>query len=183
MTSFKYITLSAFLILGVCFAAVHTSCTKDTCKTVTCWNGASCSGGGCNCLDGTGGTNCQTIFRTLYTNTYTGNASYASSVADSNYIPHVDTNSTLVFQAGNDSNFNKMQLVWNRKSGKSVNMTVVLTNNTPTGSNFTISSAVSDTNSYSGTGFVNANTASLSLIESHPNSHAVVVALNNFNRQ
>jgi hypothetical protein len=183
MRSIKYIALSVFLALGVFFAVLYTSCSKDSCKTVTCLNGGSCGGGACMCPPGTGSTNCQTVYKTLYTNTYIGNAYYTSSIVDTNYIPHIDTNSTLVFSAGNDSNFNKMDITWNRTSGKPVKMVISLTNNTATGSNFSVSSAVSDTNTYSGKGSVNSNTASISLIESHPNSPAVVVSLNNFNKQ
>jgi hypothetical protein len=60
MKSFRLIALSALLTVGSVTSIVYTSCTKDECKSVTCLNGGTCSGGTCVCPVGYTGSSCGT---------------------------------------------------------------------------------------------------------------------------
>jgi hypothetical protein len=186
MKLFKQIALSAFFTLGIFFAILYTSCSKDGCKGVTCLNYATCSGGTCNCKSGIGGTNCEIIFRNLYAGAYEG-VTNASGKLDT--VRSIDSNSLknlLVFNAGNDTtNYNKMNLDWNDSSGRSiVNMSIILKNNSSIGSNFTVTPFSKDSFSYSGSGSVSNVSASLSLTRTHPHgSSTIIFSFNNFNRQ
>lgn len=60
MKSIRLIALSALLTIGSFCAVTYTSCTKDECKSVTCLNGGTCSGGSCTCPTGWLGSSCQT---------------------------------------------------------------------------------------------------------------------------
>ena len=155
MKSIKLVVLSTFIVLGVFWAATYTSCTKDACKAVSCQNTCVCSGGACaNPPAGIGGLNCEIVYRLLYTHTYEG--SWQEDTI--NFY-----NNTLTFTAGNDSNYNKMQLAWSNPGRQTVNFPVTLTNNSSTGSNFTLGSATIDTFTYTGTGSVNSTIASVTL--------------------
>src|SRR6185437_11259305 len=114
MKSIKHIALVTIVMLSIFGAVLYTSCSKDTCKGVTCLNGGTCSGSVCACPTGIGGVNCETVYRTLYSNgPYGGNATYSSNIPnDTAYIAHTDTNNTLSFSYGNDSNYTKMYFTW-----------------------------------------------------------------------
>ena len=185
MRALKHIALAVTLTLGVFSAVLYTSCQKSGCKGVTCLNTGTCSGGICVCPSGVGGNNCETVYRKVYANSYLGSATYNSSVIDSTYIITTDTSNTLIFLAGNDSNYTQMQLVWNRTGGKkNVVFPIKLSNNTSSGSTFTITVPTTvDTFTYSGSGTVSAVAASLNLVESHPKSSSVIVTLSNFSKQ
>lgn len=174
MKSIKLVVLSTFIVLGVFWAATYTSCTKDACKAVSCANGGTCGGGVCSCPNGIGGASCEIVYRQLYANVYEG-----SWKGDTGTF----YNNTLNFTAGNDSNYNKMQLAWSNPGKQTVNFPVTLTNNSSTGSNFTLGSATIDTFTYTGTGSVNSTVASVTLTETHPVAPPVLISLVNFNRQ
>jgi hypothetical protein len=189
MKLLKYITLGIALTLSVFSIAIYSSCTKETCKGITCLNNGSCNGGTCYCKPGMGGGNCEVIYRKKYAATYGGNAHYDVSVldtglVDSNFSAYSEANHLLVFMAGADTtNFNKMQLVWSRPAKAAVSIDVLLANNTTNGSTFTITPVTVDTFTYSGSGNVNGKTASLNLIQSHPKGKAIIITLSNFNKQ
>jgi hypothetical protein len=61
MRAIKQIALSAILTLSAFCAVLYTSCSKDACKGVTCYNAGTCSGGTCTCPTGYEGANCQTL--------------------------------------------------------------------------------------------------------------------------
>ena len=191
MKSIKHIALSIILTLGVFGAVLYTSCQKSGCKGVTCLNGSACSGGICGpCLPGIGGTNCETIYRKLYSgNIYTGVATYYNSkvvdsnrIVDSTYVIRVDTSNTLSFVAQNDSVYTQMQLAWNRPGRSGGSTTITLSNNTTTGSNFSVNAFQIDTFTCTGTGSINGNTASLNLVAKPPHSPAITITLSDFSR-
>lgn len=176
MRSIRFILLSAFFTLSVFGGVVYTSCTKDACKGITCLNGGRCGGGACQCKSGLGGSNCEVIYRELYSNTYKGDG------VDSTGTFYV--NNTFVFTSPNDTtDYNKMQLEWTNPATRIVTMQIELNNNLPSGSSFTISATTVDSFTYTGFGIVNGTTASLTLMEAHPNSPPVSITLNNFTRQ
>jgi hypothetical protein len=180
MKSMKHIALGIVVTLSVFCAVLYTSCSKDGCKGVTCLNGGVCSGGICNsCPTGTGGSNCQTIYRSLYLHTYSGNAIY-------NYLDstsHVDTGvNTLTFTAGADSLYAQMSINWVRPGRSAGTAQISLDTSTANGSTFHVSFAI-DTFTYVGTGSVNATTASMNLTEMHDSIVSGTVTLSNFTRQ
>ncbi len=181
MKLFKYISLCVAAAAGVFCTMLHTSsCTKNTCGIRHRLTQILRRHRQLSQTDVT--DNCQTIFRQQYANTYLGNAVYSSSVLDSTFVSHIDTNSTLIFSVGNDTMYTKMQVAWNRSSGRTVNFTITLANSSSAGSTFTTSSVTIDTFTYSGSGTVNSNVASMNIQEAHPNSHSVTISLNNFVR-
>jgi hypothetical protein len=184
MKSIRHIALSIILTLGVFGAVLYTSCSKTGCSSVTCLNTGSCNGGICQCQTGTGGNSCEIEFRQQYAGTYRGSAVYTSSVlADTNFIAHADTGNTLTFFAGLDSMYTDMQLTWTRPGKPGLVMSIKLANFSATGATFTFQAPPIDTFTYTGKGSVNGTTATMNLIESHPNSPATVVTLSNFIKQ
>jgi hypothetical protein len=176
MKSIKTFLLSAVLLAGIFGVVLHESCTKDSCKAVTCQNQGTCSGGICNCTKaGTGGVNCEIVYRKLYSNVYIGSGMDDSGKA---YVSN-----SLAFTPGSDSDYTQMHLLWTDPGVRTANFVVKLTNNSSTGSNFTLSSTTVDTFTYTGTGSVNSTVASVTLTETHPHSNPVIITLNNFNKQ
>lgn len=78
MKSLKSLTLVLTLTVGSLFFL--NSCTQDLCKDVVCQNGGTCdqSTGGCDCLAGYEGTNCETEMRTKFLGSYKYNESTAT---------------------------------------------------------------------------------------------------------
>jgi len=175
------------VILAICsfgVAVYYTSCSKDGCKGVTCLNGSSCSGGICGpCSNGVGGNNCQIIYRELYANTYSGTATYNVSVPDTSYGAHSDSSGSLIFSYGADTTYTLMTLKWLSNGVQVFSTPITLTNNLPTGSNFTIDSVSANGYNYSGSGSVNGNLASLTLTQKQTGSPVVVITLNSFVKQ
>ena len=181
MRSVKYMTLGVLLALALFGAATYvSSCSKDACKGVTCLNYGICNRGSCTCPDtGTGGTNCEIIYRLLYKNNYMGNAvitySHFDSLAlDSGYINHTDDSNTITFSIGADTTFNKMGLSWTDGANQMLTATIALQNNTATGSTFSVPATLGgpgDTFTVSGNGSVSSTSASLNLtaVPPHPN--------------
>lgn len=178
--SLKHIAVSAIITLSIFAGIAYSSCSKDACKGVTCLNGGTCSGGSCMCAKpGIGGPNCETIYSKLYVGTFTGNASYS---ADSNFKNHIDPNNQLILTQTDTTNYNNMQLVWTRPGLPTVSLAIVLTNNSASGSDFTVSGAL-DSASFGGGGAINYNSASANLVETFPHSEPIVITLTNFTRQ
>jgi len=201
MKSIKLIALSLVMMLGVFCAVLYSSCQKNGCSGVTCLNEGSCGGGLCSCKTGIGGANCETIYRNFYVGTYTGNATYYTTIdsTDSNVITgKIDTfhatqtttyaNNTLVFSGTDTTNYENAVLVWNNGNGTQVISTnITLANNSATGSTFSftpISSTVKyDTTNYpiviTGSGSVNGTNATLNLLQLGPHdTTSIVITLN-----
>src|SRR5438045_3834136 len=105
MKSIKNIALSAFLTLSIFCTVCYSSCSKNEAGAVTCMNKGTNGGGVCTCFLGTGGGNCETIYRNLYAHTYKGNPPLNA--------PHSDSNNTLVFTPDADTaNFTTMHVLW-----------------------------------------------------------------------
>ncbi len=177
MKTLKLFVLSVFLTLGVFFAVLYSSCSKDACKAVTCLNGSTCSGGLCGpCKDGTDGLNCEIIYRNLYANTYGG----SGGPDDSGRLYH---NNTFTLVSASDSDYVQMQLVWTNPGVRVVTFPLKLVHNSSSGSTFTLASTKVDTFTFTGTGSVTTAIASISLTETHPHSTPVIITLNNFIKQ
>ena len=182
MKLIKHIALGAFLVLGVfCVALYSTSCTKDSCKAVNCLNGGTCSGGHCTCLDsGVGGNNCETVYRLLYNNnTYAGNAVITYTPADSGYTNHTDNGNTLTFSySATDTVTTHMQLVYKDSNATVLTVPIVLQNNSTAGSTFTIratSGGPGNAYTYTGSGSVSGNNATVNLTATPPDTTTPVV--------
>lgn len=157
MKSVKHIALSALLTVGAFGTVLYTSCTKDECKDVVCQNGGTCSEGKCTCPTGVGGTNCGTIFRTTYANTYVGNG--VDNEGDTY------TNWRAKFTAtGTDLTKMEMQLQ-DATGAPVVTLPIVLSDIKESGSVFTITSTSQLGATYTGTGTITGSICSISLNE------------------
>jgi hypothetical protein len=181
MKFIKNIAFAAFLTIGAFSAVMYTSCTKDACKDVTCQNGGTCSGGTCTCPTGVGGTNCATIFRTTYTNTYKGNGTDNAGGTYNNFRLSFATTGT---------DLTKMTVTVQDASSAGVGVPVLnitLSNLTTTGSSFTVESATATsagiTYTYTGSGSISGTSATLSLIETPSVGAAVTYSFTNFAKQ
>ena len=184
----KQIALGAFLALCISCVFIYGSCTKDACKAVTCLNGSSCYGGGCMCDSGIGGTNCQTVYRQLYGNTYVGNAIISYAPTDTTFVSYTENNNTQTFSYGTDSTYTLMTLVYKDNSGTVFTCPINLMNNTPTGSTFKvgpIKGGAGNAFTYNGTGSVNSTIASVNLSATPDDTTKSVVhiTLSNFSKQ
>ena len=133
MKMMKHIALGAMVTLSAFCTVLYSSCAKEGCSGVTCLNKAQCGGGICSCITGTGGTNCEIVYRKLYANTYTGDPS-------GNGPLHSDSVNTLIFQeTGDTTDFSTMTVSW-YDTGVLVkdNIALKLSNNSASGSSFTI---------------------------------------------
>lgn len=72
MKSIRHIALTAMLTVGSFSAITYTSCTKDDCRDVICWNGGTCTDGFCTCPTGFSGENCQIILADQFPGVYIG---------------------------------------------------------------------------------------------------------------
>ena len=164
MKPIRIVALSAVLALGTFATALYTSsCSKDACKGVTCKNSGVCDGGNCKCPSGIGGTNCETVYRNLYAYTYKGNGTDNTG--------GVYTSWKLVYTTGSDtSDYTKMSMqIVDSTNVTQITVPIVLSNNTASGSVFNVTSTTtSDTFTYTGSGTISGNIASLSLTERHP---------------
>lgn len=176
MRSFKAVVVSAVIAMGVFFGVSYSSCSKDSCKGVTCINNGQCGGGVCMCKAGVGGLNCELIYRDIYSNTYKG----SGGPDDSGRLYH---DNIFTFTATADSDYQAMSMVWTNPGVHTVSFPVKLTHNASSGSTFTLSSATVDTFSFSGSGSITANVASVTIVETHPHSTPITITLNNFVRQ
>jgi hypothetical protein len=172
MKSIKFITLGAILTLGVFFAVIYTSCSKDQCGDITCLNKGTCMGGICKCATGIFGANCESIYRKTYSGAYVG------LPPDD---PASDTTNILVFVPSEDTtNYNTMDVIWIDTSGASkVILPIELKNNSSAGSNFSISPVTYGYLTYTGTGSVNSTIANMQIREADTNG--VVTHTWNFN--
>ncbi len=60
MKSLSFIFVTVCAVLVIFSGVISVSCSKDACKTVTCLNKGTCSGGACSCPTGWTGNSCQT---------------------------------------------------------------------------------------------------------------------------
>lgn len=68
----KQILLTVTMFAAIAGTAVFTSCEKNACDGVTCFNGGSCGYGKCNCPTGYEDAQCGTKSITRYLGTYAG---------------------------------------------------------------------------------------------------------------
>lgn len=169
MKSIKNIALGTILTFSAFGAVLYTSCSKDECKDVVCQNGGTCSEGNCTCPTGVGGTNCETIYRTTFANTYVGNG------VDNGTPSNSYTNWRMTFSnVGTD--LTKMEIVLkDNTSAPVVTLPVVLSNFGTTGTVFTITSTVANGATYTGTGTVSGSIASMTLSEKDNATGTIVV--------
>jgi hypothetical protein len=178
MKSIKHIALTVLLSIGAFGAVLYTSCNKDKCKDVTCQNSGTCSDGNCTCPTGVTGTNCETIYRTGFVNTYKGNGTDNAGGTYNNF--------RMVF-AATGTDVTKMSLTIQDASGGSAGvpvLTVDLANFSASGATFTVESNSSAAGfTYTGTGSISGTSASLSLIETPTTGSAITYTFNNFAKQ
>lgn len=166
MRPIKQILLGAVVALFVSFLAFNTtSCSRDECGGMFCYNYGTCSRGKCVCKkEGTGGTNCEIVYRDLFTGTYQGKAP-VDTVADT-------TLHRLVFRKNEDrpDDWETVNIIWEDRPDTALMSTFVvrLRNYTKTGADFDFIAPVQNNGySYTGTGSVNGNTANLQLKETN----------------
>jgi len=97
MKKISMIGISFLGVIAVVTVMFFNACTSDPCKDVTCLNGGTCVSGTCDCATGYEGTDCSTISRDKFTDTWTVNedcslsapASYIVSISNGTGITDV----------------------------------------------------------------------------------------------
>lgn len=182
MRSIKPIAFGIFVTFSVFCAVLYSSCKKDASKGVTCLHYATKSGSICDCRKGTGGVNCETEYRRLYKDVeYRGTSTYSTPTYN---INGADSNNSIVFKIAEDTFYTKMQMNWKSSSlPQIIQLPIVITNSSASGSNFTITETAIDTFTYSGMGSVNSTTMSATITKVRPNGVKTLVMINDFNKQ
>ncbi|MCF8451541.1 MAG: hypothetical protein K9G49_16835 [Taibaiella sp.] len=72
MQIWKQILLTVSLFSAIISTAILTSCEKNSCDGITCYNGGACGHGACNCPTGYEDPQCGTKSITRYLGTYGG---------------------------------------------------------------------------------------------------------------
>lgn len=157
MRSIRHILLASVLTVSAFSAVTFTSCKKDD----------------EGCAVGYTGSNCKTEVRTTYYNTYKGNG---SDNAGGTY-----TNWSMRFNALGTDPLKMSLVLQDATTAPVVAATVTLTSNTT----FTVDNTTIGNYTYSGSGTVNTNSASLSLTEVEAGSPPVttVYSFNNMLKQ
>jgi hypothetical protein len=143
----KKIILGFMMIAAMGSVLTISSCKEDACKDVTCLNGGTCNDGTCDCAAGYEGSNCGTLSRAKILGTYlvaetcsiTGAASYSVTVTASG----TDETKVLITPFGG----------YNGVTG-----TASIDGNT-----LTIASQTQGGYTFSGTGTINNNGASITM--------------------
>lgn len=177
----KHIALGAALVSGVFSATFYSSCSKDANKSTHCYNDQKPVGGICQCALGLSGNLCETRYRAAYANTYTGNTP--------GNVGHGVANNTLTFReadtpAVGPNYYNDMNVTW-KDTGTTfeINLPIVLSNNTPSGSSFAVTPTPYGSKTYTGGGTISANMASMSLTETDTSGVVKYFTFNNFYKQ
>lgn len=79
MRFWKHSLLAAAVFMGITSVVTYTSCTNDSCKTLICRNGGTCSDEACTCPDGYEGQQCEVVSRHKFYGFYDGNTKINSS--------------------------------------------------------------------------------------------------------
>lgn len=178
MKSVKYIALGVLVTFGILSAVFYSSCSKDSCGAVTCLNKTSCNGGICDCakFPGIGGSNCEIVYRKLYSNAYKG---YASGTA-----PHSDSLSTLTFSADADTaNFTTMHVDWIDTNALIFSLPIALSNFSASGATFSITPTTVNNVTVAGNGNISTTAVSMDVTETATNGGVQTLHFYNFNRQ
>lgn len=72
MKFWKQILLTVSLFAAIAVVTVHTSCEKNSCDGITCYNGGACGNGACHCPSGWEGAQCERLKRDRYLGVYAG---------------------------------------------------------------------------------------------------------------
>ncbi len=72
MKFFKPVFITFLLFSAIVGTLIYSSCEKDACNNVVCYNGGSCGHGLCNCPTGFEGYQCQQKVIDRYVGTYYG---------------------------------------------------------------------------------------------------------------
>lgn len=152
MKSIRNIALSALLTVGAFSTVVYTSCNKDACKDVVCKNGGTCVSGTCSCPFAYSGTNCETEVRSTYYNTYKGNGTDNDGMTYTGW-------SLKFYKVGDDAKTLGMDLLTNTNLSVAA-LTVTLQSATT----FNVVGQTIAGTAFTGSGSINATTASLTLV-------------------
>ena len=94
MKKISMIGASFLVMIAVATVMFFNACESDPCKDVTCLNGGVCVSGTCDCASGYEGTDCSTISRDKFTDTWTVNEDCSSS-APASYIVSITNGSGI----------------------------------------------------------------------------------------
>jgi hypothetical protein len=81
---------------------LYTSCERNVCDNVTCFNGGSCNSGECRCPTGYEGSQCQTLSVSRFVGTYGG---FTSCGYDGGQVGTAVTDTAVITADPNNINF------------------------------------------------------------------------------
>ncbi len=96
MKQFRSFLVAVLAMVATFSAVLYTSCHKDPCSNVHCYNGGYCSGGGCVCPTGYVGSRCENLATT--TITFRNNTQTRVTLAIAGYTTaYVDAGSSISY--------------------------------------------------------------------------------------
>jgi len=168
--------LAGVTLFGVAGSVFYSSCAKDQCGAIQCINHGTCNNGQCRCLPGTGGANCQTIYRDAYRGDYRG-------------VPPNDSMSTymhtLQFRyTDGDTLYKEMDMLWIDENNQTVaNVQINFMEQSLTSSTFSVVPTTAGGVTYTGNGTVNDRTATVQMKRTYAGGGHDIVFFNSYAKQ
>lgn len=176
MKLIKNIMLAGVTALGIGGSVFYSSCVKDQCGAIQCINHSNCINGQCQCLPGTAGGNCQTIYRDAYRGFYKG-------------VPPNDSTSTgmhsLLFRyTDGDTLYKEMDLLWFDENNQEIaNVQINFMEQSLTSSTFSVVPTSAGGVTYSGNGTVSDRMATVQMKRTYTGGGYDMVYFNSYIRQ
>ena len=176
MKLIKNIMLAGVAAMGIAGSVFYSSCVKDQCGAIQCINHGTCNNGQCRCLAGTGGANCQTIYRDAYLGFYKGQ-------------PPNDTSSvnmhSLQFRYNfGDTLYKEMDLLWIDENNQEVaNVQINFMEQSLTSSTFSVVPTTVAGVTYTGNGTVDDRTATVQMTRTYAGGGHDIVFFNSYIKQ
>ncbi len=151
-----FCSLFAFAAIGA--TTLLPSCNRDRCEGVFCKNKGACIGGECQCHDGSGGYNCDTVYKLLLANTYKG------TIRDNSGAYYY--NHKVTFYAINDTSLTDMILNWKTSADSTrYSLPVVFSQISRFRATVYVPTIIVGNYSLAGSGVVTADSLSLTITE------------------
>lgn len=91
----KLVFVTTLLFIAISSMVTYTSCIKDKCETVTCFNGGICVAGICSCPSGYEGNGCTQKWNTKFGGTWHADEVMLRNTQHEQFDVYINANNTL----------------------------------------------------------------------------------------